>query len=199
MDKPLPDEPNTIRLKSGRVVNVLTTEDTAESRKQFASLNTHKTRGVARVSKRRNQRNTVEGGADTDIVDISSGGPTHEVISDGGGRRMNGAIVYVVFWGNKWLSQPRPSPSIDDLLGDIISIMSGPYLSATVQYDVSPIPNVGYATLAGAWVEHRAPPSYEFTMVDVNYEAWLLMTSGPIPAANDTVVCIFMPPRSDPA
>ena len=78
------------------------------------------------------------------------------------------------------------------------SILSGPYLTALGQYGVVPAPDIGYATIEGAWVEKRALPPWNYMMTDINYEAWLCMTSGPIPTYNNTVVCVVMPPGSSP-
>jgi hypothetical protein len=189
---------NNVRLKSRRLVTAITTKDTEQSRQQFASLNVHKTGGVVRLSTSLGPASISGAGADTDIVNTKLTGPADKVISDGGGRRMGGALVYVVFWGDQWLNIPAPGPSMDDVLSDIENILSGPYLDAVAQYDVSVAPGIGYAKFAGAWIEHRATPPYEFTMVDVNYEAWLTMTSGPIPAATNTVVCVIMPPGATP-
>ena len=96
-----------IRFRNKMSVQSLTTVDTEESRNAFAALNKHKSSGVVRLKKRPSSR--LGGGADTDIVDVGvAGSPTNVVISDGGGRKMGGALLYLVFWGKDWLANPEP-------------------------------------------------------------------------------------------
>ncbi len=197
MNKITSTVPTSIRLKGGRIVKVITSTDSEQSRQMFGRLNVHKSAGVVRMSETLTTARIVEGGADTDVVNTKLAGPTNKIVNDGGGRRMGGARVHVVFWGDQWLSVPAPNPSLEDVLSDIESILGGPYLDAVAQYNVTNAPG-GFAILADAWIERRGTPDYEFTMVDVNYEAWLLMTSGPIDDGTDSVVCIVMPPGATP-
>ena len=179
------------------LIPTITTVDTEESRKAFAKLNVHKSSGVTRKKK-------TQGGDDDDIVNVpdinpANQVPTNVVISDDGGRRMSGAMVYVIFWGHAWTTNPPPSPAPLDICADMMNIMRGPYLSGLVQYGVESVGTVGVATLAAAYIDTRALPPWDYLMTDVNYEAWLAMTSGPIPSANDTIVCVVMPPGSSPS
>ena len=188
-----------IRLRNGRIVKTITSSDTAESRNKFDALNVHKTRGVARSLKSLKAAKKSEGGADADIVDQPvSGGPTHEVVSDGGGRRLGGAMLYVIFWGSQWSDDPGPNPSLSDIVDDMQGIMSGAYLDATVQYGVGSQPGIPLAQIAAVYIENRALPLHHFSIVDINYEAWLSMTDGPVPTDTETVVCVIMPPGATP-
>lgn len=185
--------PESVRLESGRVVKVVTTVDSEGSRKQFQQLNSHKTGGKVAMP----NPGPLAEGDDTDIVDVKLSGPTTEVVSDGGGRRFGGARVNVVFWGSEWLSNPQPSPSINDILSDIENILTSSYFDALSQYGVYDAPG-GFASFVNAWVDHRDVPPYQFTTVDINYEAWLMMTSGPIDDGSSTLVCVIMPPSATP-
>src|SRR5438552_225166 len=54
------------------------------------------------------------GGADTVITTVMGGPGPGATVSDGGGRKMTSAKLYVVFWGDAWKS--AASPSMNDVL-----------------------------------------------------------------------------------
>jgi hypothetical protein len=47
---------------------------------------------------------------------------------------MTSAKLYVIFWGDGWNSVPAGSPSISDVLEDIESVVSSPYLERLREY-----------------------------------------------------------------
>ena len=185
----------TIAAKSGRNIRRVTTFSSDASRREFERLNgTTSTRSSRKGSAK---SDAVGGGGDSDVVDVIFPGHSNLVVVDGGGRRMYAAKVQLVFWGDEWLSTPPPSPSIEEVLADIEGIVASPYLDAVRQYGVVPFQGT-FASLGDVYIEHRSVPNYEFTTVDVNYEAWLLMTSGPIDDSSTTIVCLIMPPGATP-
>ncbi len=87
--------------------------DSAESRSEFEKLNGKTPARAARMRGTPGQVGLMEGGADSDVVDIPQAGPSNLKVVDGGGRRMYAAKVQVVFWGEEWISTPPPNPSIE--------------------------------------------------------------------------------------
>jgi hypothetical protein len=202
MAEPTPDLPH-VRLKSGRVLKVIATTDTEESRKAFHKLHSQKTPDSVPVRKRlvnvppAHQRDTafVFVDSDTDIVNVKVGNVSGLKVSNGDDTM--GSIapnLHVVFWGEKWTKHPPSDPSMDDILSDLEALLASTYFAALGQYGVT-----GAAKLADAWISHRGPPHLAFTMTDVNYQCWLLMTSGPIPDNPSSVVCLVCPPGATPS
>jgi hypothetical protein len=110
-------------------------------------------------------------------------------VSDGGGRKMTTAQLYVLFWGDGWNSVPAGSPSKSDVQADIATIVTSPYLHGLQEY-------TPFTLAAFQWssqVTGHNPPG-NFTSVDTNYIAWYNMAFGPIPERLDTIVCVMMPP-----
>jgi hypothetical protein len=130
------------------------------------------------------------GGADT-VNTIVPGGPgPGTTVSDGGGRKMTSAKLYVIFWGDGWQSVPAGSPSISDVLNDIASILATPYLDGLREYT----PSFTRATLEAAYFLDGYNPPSSFTSNDTDYIAWYMMAYGPIPEELETIVCVMMPP-----
>ncbi len=171
--------------------------DTKKSRRLFAQLNKHKASGIVRNVKPLADSVLIPSGKDTDVVVSKLGPPKNIKIHDGGGGRMPNAQVYLVFWGDKWANNPPSNPSLQDIYADISAILGSSYLYSAFQYKLGW--NAGGASLSNAWIDKRGVPSYDFTMVDVNYEAWLMMTSGPISPDSDTIVCVIMEPGASPS
>jgi hypothetical protein len=173
--------------------------DTPKFRKLFKELNQPKGKGV--VARRKHILTAVPkiipGGADSDVVNATyPGAPANVQWSNNGGGMMNRGKLYVVFWGSEWAKNPPPTPSAQDLVNDFANILTGPYQTALAQY----FPYQFQRTVWGdAWIDNRSVPAYKYTSADTNYEAWLMMTSGPINADSGTIVCIVMPPGSSPA
>ncbi len=115
-------------------------------------------------------------------------------VNDGGGSPHSDARIHLVFWGEKWINEPPTNPSMEDILSDLEAMLGSTYFDALSQYGVT-----GAATLEDAWISHRGPPHLPFTMIDVNYQCWLLMTSGPLPDDTYSVVCLICPPGATPS
>lgn len=204
MAEPTPGLPH-IRLKSGRILKVVATIDTEESRKAFDQLNSQKTHDSVHVRTRpvahvppAHQRDTgfVFVDSDTDVVNVKVGNVSGLKVNRGGGDALgpDGPNLHVVFWGEKWIKEPPADPSMDDILSDLEALLASTYFDALWQYGFN-----GTAKLADAWISHRGPPHLAFTMIDVNYQCWLLMTSGPIPDGPSSVVCLVCPPGAKPS
>jgi hypothetical protein len=175
---------------------------TPKLRKLFEDLNQHKGKGIARHHPGHRPNSTrllIPSGADSDVFNEAHGAPKNSASikwSNNGGGMMNAGKLYVVFWGSAWAKSPPPNPSAQDLVNDFASILSGPYQAALAQY----FPYQFQKTMLGdAWIDPRSVPGYKYTIVDTNYEAWLMMTNGPINADSNTMVCVVMPPGSEPA
>lgn len=172
-------------------------KDTEESRQLFKKLNPdHRGRGVVRPSLHQPLPLVVSSVNDVDIViqKVPGGSPTTKIHNGGGGEQPNPEI-HVVFWGDAWANTPQPNPSLVDVANDIAIIIASPYLYATRQY-LSKSPK---ASFKDAWIDKRSVPSYDFSMADINYEAWLFMAAGgPIDANSNSVVCVVMPPGAKP-
>jgi hypothetical protein len=204
MAEPSPDLPH-VRLKSGRILKVIANTHTEESRKAFDKLNSQKPPASVHVRKRsaahvppiRNRDTAfVFVDSDTDIVNVKVGNVSGLKVNNGGGDTLgpNVANLHIVFWGEKWTKNPPTDPSMDDILSDLEALLASTYFAALGQYGVT-----GTAKLADAWISHRGPPHLAFTMIDVNYQCWLLMTSGPIPDDPSSVVCLVCPPGATPS
>ncbi|MFT0174266.1 hypothetical protein ACLKMY_35645 [Paraburkholderia mimosarum] len=129
------------------------------------------------------------GGADT-VITIVPGGPgLSTTVSDGGGRKMTSARIYVIFWGDGWNSIPEGSPTMSDVLDDIVNIVNSPYLDGLQEYT----PFSG-ATFESAYLVTGYNPPGDFTSADTSYIGWYLMAYGPIPESLDTIIFVMMPP-----
>ncbi|MGZ2749927.1 FG-GAP-like repeat-containing protein [Burkholderia stagnalis] len=131
---------------------------------------------------------TLIGGADLSIT-VSGGPGPNTTVSDGGGRKMTSAKLYVIFWGDGWQSVTPGSPSMGDVLNDISSIVNSPYLNGLREY--TPFTR---ATLEAAYFVDGYNPPGSFTSADTDYIAWYMMAYGPIPETLETIVCVMMPP-----
>jgi hypothetical protein len=188
-----------IPLSNKRIVKLIPDGHKEELFKAFSEKNTHKTRGSVRVPKAQQGarialRSIALLDTDTDVIFTKVGTLTGFKTHNGGGNIQSNGNLHVVFWGEKWLNEPPSDPSMDDIVGDINTLLTSPYFFGLAQYGPIVAPK-----LAGIWVSHRGPPHLPFTMADVNYQCWLLMTSGPIPDDADTIVCLICPPGAKPS
>ena len=130
-----------------------------------------------------------KGGGDTVITTVSGGPGPGTTVSDGGGRKMTSARLYVIFWGDGWKSISPASPSMDDVLNDIAAVVASPYLEGLGEYT-----SFTKATLEAAYFVDGYNPPGNFSYVDTDYIAWYNMAYGPIPETLETIVCVMMPP-----
>jgi hypothetical protein len=133
-----------------------------------------------------------------DTVDVAAWA-NPSVVKDRGGFRLSSTRgqVYLFFWGDEWLKNPGPNPSLQDLVNDFASILAGPYQHAVTQYGCSPMSFGGaFSTTGGI-----GPPD-TFGTIDVRTRMMVIIDFDyGIPASNDDLYFLILPPGktySDP-
>ncbi len=139
------------------------------------------------------------GGADLVVQKFNNArdSPPNTTVADGGGKKLRGATVDLIFWGDAWNANPPPNPSLAQVVSDAASILSGPYQTRISQYGASP------ARLGSIFVSvpGNNPPA-NYTTADVSNLITNAIEGGALPEpdeeTNDVLHCVFMPPGTTP-
>jgi hypothetical protein len=71
------------------------------------------------------------------VVDVkfpNPNAPAGTSVTDGGGKKLAGAQVHLIFWGDAWSKTPAPNPNINAIVNDAAGILGSVYLNAVSQY-----------------------------------------------------------------
>jgi hypothetical protein len=112
------------------------------------------------------------------------------IVTNGGGSLRSAPRVVLIFWGTAW-TNPSTSPSANDIISSVKSVLSGPYMSALRQYGIKRGSFLESIILTGP----EAPAS--FSDVDVQLQVFLLVDGSIVDGSNNQdVYVVFMPPGS---
>ena len=134
------------------------------------------------------------GGADVVAVPFNGPGdaPASTTITDGGGRKLDGVRVNLIFWGTGWTTNPPPNPSLVTVANDVASILAGPYMSSLEQY------GAGFAHFEAAYLVTSSNPPNPFTTQNVQDVINGLIEGGTLPEPDEEATnyfhCVMMPP-----
>jgi len=138
------------------------------------------------------------GGADLVVQKFTNAGdgPSTLSVSDGGGKKLRNTKVNLIFWGDAWNTNPPPNPSLAQVVNDVASILSGPYMTRIGQYGAT------RATLGDVFFTTGTNPRANFTNGQVQSFIINAIENGPLPEpdeeSTDFLHCVMMPPGSNP-
>src|SRR5512135_2521529 len=103
--------------------------------------------------------------------------PASTTSSSDGGAIIANISLQLLFWGSAW--NTSPSPSIQQVVNAVNSILQGPYLSGLGQY------GVGGGSLQGDWIVTGRDPNNPFSDDDVHGIIGDLIDQGSFPEPDD--------------
>jgi hypothetical protein len=137
--------------------------------------------------------NDIPGGTET-VIRKFGDAPATTTVSWGKSGIPQVSDIYLFFWGSQWNSNPAPSPSIQDVFGDIVKILASPYLSSLTQYFVKQ--NLGIA--AAYRVSGGIGPHNGFSTSDVAQFVANQIDFNNVGFSNSAVYMVLMPPGIKP-
>ena len=112
-------------------------------------------------------------------------------VSNGGGAIGTGLPVQLIFWGGAW-NQAATNPSAGAILGQVQTILRGPWMSGLRQYGVR------RCNLAGAIVVTGPAPPGTYKDSDITDLIWPLIDDNKFPEPDDPggriIYMVLMPP-----
>ncbi|MGZ6790526.1 MAG: DUF3892 domain-containing protein [Mycobacteriaceae bacterium] len=181
----------------------------AQAKKQARKLQIKKGGGVAPATFKRARRVDVTaaagkgqvqvpGGADLVVQRFHGNGdaPATTTVTSGSGKRLRNAVVNLIFWGDRWNTNPPPNPSLPQVVNDAASILAGPYQLSVSQYGATP------ARLGTVFVSvpgNNPPTNYQTS--DVANLITGAIEGGALPEPDeettDVLHLVFMPPGTN--
>jgi len=119
--------------------------------------------------------------------------PPTSTIHDGAGFRLTRANVYLLFWGDVWLSSSPPPNTVADIANAVANIIAGPYLSATTQYGLD-----GFCEFTAAYVINHSTPRDGLLDSDIQLELTELIDFKGLPFDPFAFYMFVLPPGVKP-
>jgi hypothetical protein len=126
-----------------------------------------------------------------DLAKVAAAGGAPPEFQDNGGAIIEIVRLQLIFWGSAWGSSPQPTPSADQIVRAVETILSGPYMIDLAQYR-----QIGRGYLLGSTIYTNSSPPNSFSDDDVWNFLSARINDGTLPAldaANQNLYLVVMP------